>query len=183
MKGMTSKLVVVLLAAFGWSLALVRAYHVEPVRTAQSGWAKHAYGYDYVSQVLTINFDELDSTAGGCYCELFAGSQAGGGQYNLSVLTYPGGTPIAPDAHANGNVDHKWVRFKIGVSYPESIIKGKKLEFRFTRGATSPGDSFQFYYDSVCGYNYGQMIAPYPPPTAGTGLTAGCDGHPMSSVV
>jgi hypothetical protein len=62
-------------------------------------------------------------------------------------------------------------------------VNGKKLEFRFTRGATVPGDSFQFYYDSVCGYNYGQMIAPYPPPTAGTGLTAGCDGHPMSSVV
>ena len=44
MKGSTSKLVVVLLVAFSSTMALVRAYHVEPVRVAQSGWTKHANG-------------------------------------------------------------------------------------------------------------------------------------------
>jgi len=146
--------------------ALVTGYHVEPKTAAMSGKASGDPQTGGVSEVITINFDELDSTAG-AYCEFFAGSKSGGGQYNLSVLTYPGGTPIAPDAHANGNVDHEWVRFKIGVSYPESIIKGKQLEFKFTRGG---GDSIQYYFDGACGYNYGRMIAPYPPPSLTTGL-------------
>ena len=151
---------VLLLLIAGAAYSLVVGYHVEPVKAQWSGWT-HLHGPgDTVSQVLTINFDELDSTAG-AYVELFAGSEGNGGQYNLSVLTYPGGSPIAPDAHADGDVDHEWVRFKLGVSYPESIIKGKKLEFRFTR---SGSDSINYYYDSACGYGpYGQMIAPYPP--------------------
>ena len=71
------------------------------------------------------------------------------------------------------------MKFNLGVDFPDSIVKGKKLEFRFTRGG---GDSIQYYYDEACGYNYGQMIAPYQSSTAGTDLAAGCDRHPMSSV-
>jgi hypothetical protein len=123
---------VLLLLIAGAAYSLVVGFHVEPVSASQSGWTHRQYPNTYVSQVITINFDELDS-ASGSYCELFAGAKGGGGDYHLSVLTYPGGSPIAPDAHADGNVDHEWVRFKIGVSYPESIIRGKKLKFRFTR--------------------------------------------------
>jgi hypothetical protein len=63
MKGSTSKLVVVLLVSFGCTMALVRAFHTEPVSAAQSGWTRHVSGQDYVSQVLTVNFDEPDSAS------------------------------------------------------------------------------------------------------------------------
>lgn len=124
---------VLLLLIAGVAYSLVVGYHVEPQTAAQSGWTHRG---DSVAQVITINFDELDSTAGGCYCELFAGSKADSGHYNLSVLTYPGGSRIADVATANGNVDHKWVRFKLHVTRPDSIVKGKKLELCFTRGGS-----------------------------------------------
>lgn len=129
---MRNRVLVLMALVLSSAHGYVTAYHVEPVKAAWSGWTAFQ---SYVSQTVTCNFDELDSTAG-AYVELFAGSPGGGGQYNLSVLTYPGGAPIAPDAHASGNVDHEWVRFKIGVSYPESITKGKQLTIRFTRGGS-----------------------------------------------
>jgi hypothetical protein len=160
--------------------ALVTAYHVEPRTAAMSGKASGDPQYGGVSQVLTINFDELDSTAG-AYCELFAGTKGAGGQYHVAVLSYPGGFPIG-SGDADGNVDHEWVRFKIDIDVPDSIVKGKKLEFRFTR---SGSDSIQYYYDEACGYNYGQMIAPYPPSiTPSYGLAMRCYGrlNPVSDV-
>ena len=88
----------VLLLLAGVAYPLVSAYHIEPVNARQSGWALGDENHD-VRQVLTINFDELDSVSGS-YCELFAGSRGGGGQYNLSVLTYPGGNPMETrDSH------------------------------------------------------------------------------------
>ena len=63
MKGSMLKLVVVLLITFGWSMALVRAFHTEPLSAALSGWTGMMPPYNYVSQVITINFDELDSTS------------------------------------------------------------------------------------------------------------------------
>jgi len=114
-------------------------------------------GNHTVSQVVTVNFDELDSAAG-CYVELFVGSALDSLQYGLSVLTYPGGAPVSASALARGNVDHKWVRFYLNIAYPESIVRGRKLEFRFTRVFPDP---LQFYYDTTAGYSrYGQMIAP-----------------------
>ena len=54
-------------------------------------------------------------------------------------------------------------------------MKGKKLEFRFTRGGS---DSIHYYYDSACGYDYGLMIAPYPPSiTPSYGLAMRCYGR------
>jgi hypothetical protein len=123
---------VALVMMCGCAAALVVGYHIEPVKASWSGWTRTIWGHDYVSEILTINFDELDSTTGS-YCELFAGTKGGGGAYNVSVLTYPGGSPIA-SGNASGNVDHEWVKFNLGVNYPDSIVKGKKLEFRFTRG-------------------------------------------------
>jgi hypothetical protein len=116
----------VLSSAYGY----VTGYHVEPVKVAWSGWT--TFQHDTVSQVITTNFDELDSAAG-AYVELFVGAEGGGGAYHLSVLTYPGGAQIADVADANGNVDHKWVRFHLQVTRPGSIIKGKKLTLRFAR--------------------------------------------------
>jgi hypothetical protein len=123
-----------LLLIAGVAYPLVVGYHVGPVAAAMSGWTHRG---DSVAQVITINFDELDSTTGS-YVELFAGTKGGGGAYHVDVLTYPGGSQIAWTATANGNVDHEWVRFNLQVTRPESIVKGKKLEFRFTRGG---GDS------------------------------------------
>jgi len=53
--------------------ALVTAYHVEPVKAAWSGWTSREAPGNRVSEVITCNFDELDSAAGG-YVELFAGA-------------------------------------------------------------------------------------------------------------
>ena len=160
------------LAAVALACALVTAYHVDPKTAAMSGKADPRPDYG-VSQVLTINFDQLDSTTGS-YVELFAGSKGAGGAYHVSVKTYPGGAEIATGSH-DGNVDHKWVKFSLSVLHPESIVKGKKLEFRFTR---SGQDSVHYYYDSMCGYNYGQMIAPYPPLiTPSYGLAMRCYGR------
>ena len=125
---------VMLAAAAAAACGLVHSYSVEPKTAAQSGWTRTIQGYDYVSEIITINFDELDSVSGS-YCELFAGARGGGGQYNLSVLTYPGGFPIGSGV-GNGDVDHKWVRFKIGIDVPDSIVKGKKLTFKFTRAGS-----------------------------------------------
>lgn len=165
----------VLLLLAGVAYPLVSAYHIEPVNARQSGWALGDENHG-ISQVLTINFDELDSVSGS-YCELFAGSRGGGGAYHVSVNTYPGGVEIATGSH-DGNVDHKWVRFNLHVTQPDSIVKGRKLEFRFTRGGEG-GDSIQYYYDEDCGYGpYGQMIAPYPNPAQpGCGLAMRCLGR------
>jgi len=129
-----AKAILVQLAAVALACALVTAYHVDPKTAAMSGKADPRPDYG-VSQVLTINFDELDSTTGS-YVELFAGTKGGGGAYHLSVLTYPGGSQIAWTASALGDVDHKWVRFYLHVYQPDSIIKGKKLEFHFTRSGS-----------------------------------------------
>ncbi len=147
--------VVFVVAVVTMAHGLVTGFRVEPVKAA---WSGKADPEDGVAQVLTVNFDELNS-ASGAYCELFAGTMGGGGAYHVSVRTYPGGTEIAT-GDTTGNLDHKWVRFKLGLSYPESIVKGNKLKFQFTR---SGQDSIQYYYDEACGYDYGQMIAPYPP--------------------
>jgi hypothetical protein len=130
-----------LLLMAGAAFPLVVGYHLDPVKASWSGWTHRD---DTVSQILTINFDELDS-ASGAYCELFAGSKSGGGAYHVSVLMYPGGTEIAT-GNAGGDVDHDWVKLNLGVLHPESIVKGKQLEFRFSRSGGGGGDSIQYYF-------------------------------------
>jgi hypothetical protein len=141
--------VIALLLVAGAAFPYVVGLHVEPVKAQWSGWALGDENHG-VWQSLTCNFDTV------VYCELFAGSRGGGGDYYLSVLTNPGGSQIA-SANAAGDVDHKWVRFNLAVDYPESIVKGKKLTFKFTR---SGGDSIEFYYDSTDQYRYGCLTAP-----------------------
>ena len=134
MKALCLALVTLLVSV---SSALVQGYAVEPRTAAESGWTPFQ---DYVSQTLTVNFDSL---AGG-YVELFAGAR-GGDDYRLQVFTYPGGSPISQLASGSYDRDYAWVRFDdIDVTSPESIVKGKRLEFRFTR--TSGSDSIEYYY-------------------------------------
>jgi hypothetical protein len=136
------------------SSALVRSYSVEPQTAAQSGWTRTIPGQDTVSQVLTINFDEL------VYCEFFNGKGSAAG-IDVNVFTYPGGNLVA-SGDTNDHGDHKWLRCYLNTSAPESIVKGKQLEFRFSRGGS---DSTQFYWsedpNSPSGqgpYLYGHMI-------------------------
>ena len=122
---------VLLLLIAGVASPLVVGFHVEPVKAAWSGWTSHQAPNNRVSEVITCNFDELDSTTGS-YCELFGGSLGARGPYHVSVRTYPGGAEIASGSNIHPG-DHEWVRFNLSVLHPESIVKGKKLEFRFTR--------------------------------------------------
>jgi len=119
--------VILVVTSCSCSLALVSAYHLGPVSASQSGWTRRG---ETVSQVITCNFDELDSLSG-AYCELFTG-QGGGAGCHLEVLTYPGGFTVA-EGNPTVTGDHKWAKFRIGVEVPESIVKGRQLEFRFTR--------------------------------------------------
>lgn len=124
---------VLLFLIAGAAYSLVVGYHTEPRTAAQSGWTSKVWPNHTVSQVVTMNFDELDSTAGGCYVQLFVGSKLTSQQYYMSILTYPGHEPVGYAFGDRGDVDHQWVTFWPKVNYPESIVRGKKLEFRFTR--------------------------------------------------
>jgi hypothetical protein len=66
------------------SAGLVRAYSVEPRSASESGWTPWLEPNNYVSEVITVNFD-LPITAA-----LFCGSSGAGGDYQVSILTYPG---------------------------------------------------------------------------------------------
>jgi hypothetical protein len=66
------------------SSALVQAISVDPVKASWSGWTPWLEPNNYVSEVLTVNFD-LPITA-----SLFCGSAGAGGDYQVSILTYPG---------------------------------------------------------------------------------------------
>jgi hypothetical protein len=54
---------VLLLLVSGVAFPLVVGFHVEPVSAAQSGWTRRLSPNNFVSQVLTVNFDEPDSAS------------------------------------------------------------------------------------------------------------------------
>jgi len=123
---------VLLLLIAGVAHSLVVGYHTEPRTAGQSGWPSVVWPNNNVSQVVTVNFDELDS-ASGSYIQLFAGGECRGGAYYLTVLTYPGGSPVASAFGDHGDVDHKWVTFYLkNPVHPESIVRGKKLKSTFS---------------------------------------------------
>ena len=127
-------------------MALVSAYRVEPVKADWSGWTGRT---DTVSQIVISCWDSL------AYVELFAGDYGQGGAYNLEVLTYPGERQVAYKNAGMYVQPHDWVRFDgLTLVRPESIIKGKFLEFRFTRAGT---DSINYYYQNDEAYGYGDM--------------------------
>jgi len=129
---MRNRVIVLMAVVLSSAYGLVSAYHVEPRTSGQSGWTRTVQPNHVVSQVVTMNFDELDSTQGGCYVELFSGGKCTEHGYGLSVTTYPGGTTVAYE-YVTEAVEHGWVRFKLNIAYPESIVRGKKSEFTFRR--------------------------------------------------
>jgi hypothetical protein len=138
--------------------AMVAAYHTDPVRADWSGMADPRPEYG-VSEVITVAFDSL------AYCELFSG-QASSERYFVDVLTFPGGYPLA-SGYSDDLRNHVWIRFDLSATHPESIVKGKQLEFRFSHGAGG-SDSIQFYFDPFAGTHFDSMIVPggsfQPPP-------------------
>jgi len=54
---------VLLLLIAGVAYSLVVGYHVEPRTAGQSGWTRRASPYHTVSQVVTVNFDEVVSAS------------------------------------------------------------------------------------------------------------------------
>ncbi|MBN2464638.1 hypothetical protein JXD38_03310 [candidate division WOR-3 bacterium] len=167
--------IALLLACIGLAFPLVVGYHVEPVKAQWSGWTSRPPPNNAVSEVITCNFDELDTAAGG-YAELFVGDFHDTTSFNLNIYEYPDGVqPIASALGQHPTRGHTWLRFPVVTASGQSFTKGKKYEFRFTR---SGSDSIQYYYDSACGYDYGQMIAPYPPViTPSYGLAMRCYGR------
>jgi len=127
--------------------ALVNAYHIDPQTAAMSGKVSGNPEYDGVSQVLTTNFDEPITAS------LFCGSPGAGGRYHVSVLTYPDGYPIAHGDTASPR-DHSWATCTPYVDFPDSFIKGRQVEVRWTRS----GDSIQYYYN-YCATRYDSMAA------------------------
>ncbi len=131
---MKSRAGVLLGALVVTAVALTQAYKVEPRTAEWSGWT--SIENNRVSQIITCNFDSL---AGG-YVELFGGAN-GGQDYELVVYAYPGGTPVTWSVDCEYEKPYDWVRFDIESSdlrNPDLIVKGKQLEFRFTRaGADS----------------------------------------------
>jgi hypothetical protein len=127
-------LLVMLAVASSVACGLVRSYSVEPKSAALSGWTDTIRPYNYVSEVITTNFDSLTDPA---YIECFVGDGNPTG-YKVEVLTYPGQVTVA-----SGDTDavrgHTWVHFgHLNVTHPELIVKGRQLEFKFTRsGADS----------------------------------------------
>ena len=109
------------------SAALVRAYSVEPVQQSWSGWTRTVEPNDKVSQIVTCNWDELDSTTG-AYFELFVGSRGAnpGVGYELDVYEVDGGLdPIASSPVRVAAQDYDWLEFPVGVASGYEFTKGK----------------------------------------------------------
>ncbi len=144
------RIIVCILLIAGMAMAYLKAYEVEPVKAQWSGKARPDIG---ISQIITCNFDSL------VYCEFFNGKGSAAG-IHVSVLTMSGYEVASGDTNDNG--DHKWLRCYLHTTAPESIVKGKQYEFRFTR---SGADSIHYYYDMRDPYRYGSMpgdVAPNP---------------------
>lgn len=127
---------VAILTAMLASLAfgLTQAYSVEPVKPQWSGWTDTMPPNDRVSQIITCNWDEIDSS---CYVELFAGERGAGGAYNLDIKD--GNTLVAQQSGVTPGRSYSWLKFgNIEMEVGQSFTKGKQYEFRFTRaGADS----------------------------------------------
>ena len=123
----------VLAATVTVASGLVRSYFVEPKSASLSGWTRTAAGHDFVSEVVTCCWDELDSASTG-YVELFQGDTGTGSQYKLDIYEYPGGTPVASDQGQHATMPQSWLGFdRVRLETGRTFTKGKLLEFRFTR--------------------------------------------------
>jgi len=134
---------VLALIAVSAASGAVRAYAVDPVR---ADWSGKVSGEERkgVSEIITIAFD-LPVTA-----SLFCGSPGAGGTYSVGIYSYPGGVVrLAEKLDVSPPLDHHWLTCSLDVSYPDSFIKGRKVEVRWTRGGS---DSIHYYYDETNPY-------------------------------
>ena len=141
-------LVVVVLLQVGF--ALTRAYSVEPVKQEWSGFTDTIPGQDYVSEILTVNFDTPIKAS------LFVGAKQGEGAYNVNIYSHPdGNVALAQALNVAVAGSYYWLNCSLSVPHPDSFIKGRKVEVRWTRTGS---DSINYYYDFGNPYDYGHMI-------------------------
>jgi hypothetical protein len=138
------------LLSVAMSLGLVQVMKVEPVKASWSGRVHRLAPYNYVAQGITCNFDEP------IYAEYFTGT-ATSQQYQVQMVI-PGTVPLVVVAHGDTTIagDHKWVRCYFHVDRPDSIIKGRTYQVRWT--LASGTDSLMYYYDSTDKYKHGEMV-------------------------
>jgi len=130
----------------GAAMAVVTAYHIDPVR---ADWSGKADPEDGVSEIITVAFD-LPVTA-----SLFCGSPGAGGTYSVGIYSYPGGVArLAEKLNVSQPLDHHWLTCSLDVIYPDSFIKGRQVEVRWTRGGS---DSIHYYTRDGTTYPYGFM--------------------------
>jgi hypothetical protein len=134
-------LAVLLSAAVSYGLTSV--FHVNPVKASWSGWTAQDF---YVSEVVTLNVDSLGPPG---YCELFSG-QGGGEEFLVNVYSYPNGIVALASGQGTESRDNVWVRCTLTVAHPESLIKGRRYEFRWSR---ANGARIQYYYN-YCATRY-----------------------------
>ncbi len=142
------KAITVLLVVAGLSTAygLLKAYEVEPVKAQWSGWTDTMPPNNRVSQTVTCCWDST------VYVELFTG-QGSGEEYQVDMLTYPGGFPVA-EGYRTDPRSYVWVHFDLNTTYPESIIRGRKYEIRFTRAGQA---RLNYYFQHGDPYPYGKL--------------------------
>ncbi|MFO7638723.1 MAG: hypothetical protein R6X14_05440 [bacterium] len=143
--------VMLLLATISIGHGALKAYEALPVKQQWSGWTDSLSPNNHVGQVVTVNFDSL------AYCEFFTG-EGDANRYFVEVLTYPGGALVADGDTVEGR-SHGWVRLDLNTVRPESIIRGRQLEFRFRRS----GQAALNYYWAEGVYPYGHIVDPFAP--------------------
>jgi len=130
--------------------ALVRSYAVDPRTAAMSGWTSWQEPNNWVSEVITVNFDKP------ILASLFVGAKQGDGAYNVNIYSYPDGNiALAQAVNIPVTGSHYWLNCSLTVAHPDSFIKGRQVEVRWTR---SGSDSINFYYNAWVGTKFDTMI-------------------------
>jgi len=153
---MKRAVIALLVAATSLSLGLVRVVSVEPENAAWSGWTRTIPGQDYVSQSIVCNFDDLE----GCFADYFTGT-ATSAQYKVEVRTPGENGVVVAHGQTYEYDDHVWVRCTLAVDRPDSIIKGRSYEVRWTLSGGT--DSLMYYYSHGDPYRFGEMKLPGKP--------------------
>jgi hypothetical protein len=134
-----------LLLLTGVAFPLVSVYHLDPVRANWSGRVRPDLG---VSELITMNADLP------IFADYFTGTKTSQ-QYQVQ-LKFPGENGVVV-AHGDTTEprDHVWVRCTLEVDRPDSIIKGRLYEVRWT---LSGGDeSLRYYYQTGNPYQWGRI--------------------------
>jgi hypothetical protein len=133
-----ARAVLLQLAVTVQACALVTLNHAEP-KTAAVSIEAEARPDSGVSEIITCNFDELDS-ASGAYVVLYVGSPGTdpSSRYELDACEVGGGVdPAASNQGSVASKNYTWLKMTLTVASGHSFTKSKKYEFRFTRSGTA----------------------------------------------